>query len=118
MEEHLDETVRGRLEALSRTTPYNPSYVLRLLDRYGPAEACRRLVRTRGMTSGFARLWEHRYLTMSVEALVILPWYEELFDDDLRKAARQRLETYGFDVEEYLAALTACPPGWWSARCY
>ena len=117
MEEHLGETMRARVEALSRTTPYNPSYVLRLMDRYGPAEACRRLVLTPGVTSGFARLWEHRFLTMSAEALMILPWYEGLFDDDLRAIARQRLETYGFDVKEYLAALEACPPSWWSERC-
>jgi hypothetical protein len=47
---------------------------------------------------------------MAVEALSLLPWYEELFDDAHREAARQRLEQYRFNVEEFLRS--ASPPDW------
>lgn len=48
---------------------------------------------------------------MSVEAFVLLPWYEVLFDDNERQVARTRLEAHRFNVDAFLRGLPA-PPTW------
>jgi hypothetical protein len=43
---------------------------------------------------------------MSVEMWVLLPWYERLFDDDIRDMARTKLALMEIDVEAELGRLT------------
>jgi hypothetical protein len=93
---------------------YNPTYFNQMVADLGPVEATRRLVMATTVSDGFTKLWEHGRLAMSVEALVILPWYSPLFDPAVPAGARQRLADYGFDVEAYLATRTSTPPDWWN----
>ncbi|CAM3134761.1 hypothetical protein BRDI103020_16585 [Brevundimonas diminuta] len=49
-------------------------------------------------TSGFDRLWEEKRLDLSVEALILQPEWQDLFNEDDKKAARRRLQQYGYRV--------------------
>jgi hypothetical protein len=105
--------IREGIERLKREINYNPTYFNRMVGEHGPIEATRRLVMADTASEGFTKLWEHGRLAMSVEALVILPWYASLFGGDVIQRARQRLLDYRFDVDAYLRTRTATPPSWW-----
>ncbi len=49
---------------------------------------------------------------MSVEAAVLLPWYQPLFTDEERAIARRRLADHQFDVEDFLRTRGVTPPSW------
>lgn len=51
---------------------------------------------------------------MSIEALALLPWYAELFDDEVQAKARRKLADYGFDIDTFVDCRTATPPEWTS----
>lgn len=48
---------------------------------------------------------------MSVEAMVLLPWYEQLFTDDERTKARRRLD-HQFDIDSFVQRRRVSPPPW------
>lgn len=112
LEQHLlDDCLEG-VRRLQREIGYNPTYFTRMIGDLGPREAARRLVQNAAPFDGFTTLWMDQKLEMSVEAVMLLPWYAELFDlDDLRRA-RQRLADYRFDVDAFLAEAVRYPPAW------
>ena len=50
---------------------------------------------------------------MTIEAMALLPWYEDLFTRQELSNARRRLEEHKFDIDAYLATAWSNPPGWW-----
>ena len=50
-------------------------------------------------TEGFATLWQHNRLDLSVEAHVLKPEYTELFSDEERQLCRDRLKEFGYPVD-------------------
>lgn len=76
---------------------YRPTYLLKMLGKHGGVEAARLLIRG-SATSGFDRLWEEKRLDLSVEALILQPEWQGLFNEDDKKAARRRLQQYGYRV--------------------
>lgn len=74
---------------------YTASYFLRMLSEHGGVETARRLVNSDTPSEGFTRLWMMKRLELSVEALILKPEWQSLFNDDERKRARERLEKYG-----------------------
>ena len=78
---------------------YYATYFLRMVTDYGGLTAARRLLSTPDHQSGLTRLWELRLLDISVEALILQERWENLFSDDERQTARDRLKAYG--VEHY-----------------
>lgn len=85
---------------------YNAHYFHEMLRDSPADEVARRLVRARQASYGLWRLKELGRLDMSVEMWVLLPWYERLFDDDIRDMARTKLALMEIDVEAELGRLT------------
>lgn len=112
-EQHLLQEFITGSEALKREIGYDSSYFLELVAEHGPAETSRRLIRSEDPSEGFIQLLETGRLNMTVEALALLPWYQELFDEHDRQLARRRLVVYGFDVDGFLTSSTEAPPSWW-----
>ena len=75
---------------------YNASRFLQMLGVKGGLAAARQLISKPSGTDGFATLWEHGRLDLSVEAHVLKPEYAELFTEDERKMCRERLEQFGY----------------------
>lgn len=105
--------IRQGTERLKREIGYNPTYFNRMVADHGPIEATRRLVMADTVSDGFTKLWEHGRLSMTAEALAVLPWYAPLFEEEVVTRARRRLADYSFDVDAYIAQRTAEPPPWW-----
>lgn len=99
-------------ERLKKETGYNPTRFNQMVAEHGGPGAVHLLLKGSDASDGFTTLWEKNRLDMSCEAIVLLPWYEELFSEDERAAARHRLKEHRFDVDEFLRRSSANPPPW------
>lgn len=75
---------------------YRPTYFLRTVNEYGGVEAAKRLLNTDETQTGLTKLWELGRLDLSAEALVLNARWTDLFTDDERRKARQRLLNHGY----------------------
>lgn len=105
------ECIQGS-DRLKREIGYNPTRFNQMVSEHGGSAAVRLLLKGRDASDGFTTLWEAGRLEMSVEAAVLLPWYEHLFSGDERATARRRLVEHKFDVEAFLQRRGAQPPSW------
>ncbi|HEU5002535.1 MAG TPA: hypothetical protein VFW71_07145 [Actinomycetota bacterium] len=103
-------------EVLKREIGYSPTRFNQMVARHGGIAAARVLLRGPDASDGFTTLWEHRRLDRSVEAYVLLPWYENLFTEEERRVAKERLQQHGFDVLGFLRAAEQSAPPWSEGR--
>lgn len=75
---------------------YNAKQLLHLVDELGGIGAAQRIVGADRPSDGFIRLWENRRLDLSLEALVLSPEYEELFDESILSKAERRLGEFRY----------------------
>lgn len=100
------------VEQLKNEIRYNPTRFIQMLSKYGGPETAHRLLKSAGGSDGFTTLGEAGRLEMSVEAMVVLPWYQALFSPTERAAARKRLTDYGFDVDKFINVRSLDSPNW------
>jgi hypothetical protein len=100
------------IDRLKREIGYRPVRFIQMVAEHGAPEAARLLLKGQDASDGFTTLWEASRLDMSVEAAVLLPWYEALFTDAQRSVARRRLLEHGFDVEGFVESRQSSRPGW------
>jgi hypothetical protein len=74
---------------------YWASYFLRGVRNHGGLAYARQLLHREGTTEGFQRLTEEGRLDLTMEALVLMPEYAELFSDDELRVAAHRLAEAG-----------------------
>lgn len=67
-----------------------------MLIEHGGLETARRLLPQ--MSDGFTELYRRGRLDLTVEALVLKPKWRDLFSEEERKMARERLQACGEDV--------------------
>ena len=77
---------------------YNATRFIQMVAELGGVETANRLLDANGVSDGFTTLWEAGRLDISVEAVVLRPEFAVLFDQRRRRAARERLEQYGYAV--------------------
>jgi len=75
---------------------YNPTYMVRMVHDSGALGACQRLLATAEASEGFSRLWQLNHLALTIEDIVLRPQFAELFTDEQRAVARQRLADVGY----------------------
>ena len=75
---------------------YWASYFLRGVRNHGGPNYARQLLRDQGTSAGFQRLTEEGRLDLTVEALVLKPEFADLFNDDERSVASDRLARAGY----------------------
>ena len=87
---------------LTREIGYRAPIFSQMLTSLGGVETTRRLLHQRDVQYGFELLYTRKRLGRSAEAWMLRREYADLFTDEEREIARQRLEAYGFDVDRYL----------------
>jgi len=97
---------------LKKEIGYNPTRFNQMVAEHGGVGAAHLLLQGADASDGFTTLWEHGRLEMSVEAVVLVPWYADLFTNDERAIARRRLTDHRFDVDGYVARRALDPPSW------
>ena len=70
---------------------YHSSYLLQLISEHGGVGAAKHLLAS-PPSEGFSRLALEERLDLSVEAVVLKPQWEELFNDTELATARRRLK--------------------------
>ncbi len=75
---------------------YKASYFLGMVSERGGVQAAKDLLGSSSVSDGFTRLWECGRLDLTVEALVLRPEWNALFDEAEREIARKRLADMGY----------------------
>jgi hypothetical protein len=75
---------------------YPANYFREMLEERFGYETAMQLIHDTHPSSGYTALWERKRLDLTVEALILRPQWYELFTDDDRLAAYQRLHEYEF----------------------
>lgn len=96
LERRFDREMREIYITAKRECNYNPVRFLQLVGERGGLLAAKQLITKPGGTYGFATLWQHGRLDLSVEAHVLKPEYEPLFTEEERRICRERLEQFGY----------------------
>lgn len=76
---------------------YNATRFLQMVEDRGGVEAAKQLIHA-PPSDGFTTLWEKGRLDLSVEYHILDPEFEELFTEEERRIARERLEQFRFDT--------------------
>lgn len=87
--------MRGIYDRARAEANYTATYFLGMLADIGPLATARKLLNAPAISDGFAALWERGRLDLTVEALVLKPEFESLFNEGEREAARSRLDQFG-----------------------
>lgn len=99
VERKFNIAMRGIYETAKKEYGYNAVRFMQLVAKKGGVAAAKQLISKNGGTDGFATLWEHGRLDLSVEAHVLKDEYRDLFTDDERKMCRDRLLEFGFKCD-------------------
>lgn len=108
----FQELMLSAVARMKRELSYNPTRFIQMVADHGAVGAAQVLLKGRDASDGFTTLWEHNRLDMSVEATVLLPWFEDLFTTKEIATARRRLIAHRFDVNDFLARASRNPPSW------
>jgi len=74
------------------------AYFLQMVGSQGGVETARKLLQADDGERGPAARWECGRLDLMFEYLILQPTYAELFTDEEKNMARQRLKEYGFSL--------------------
>lgn len=75
----------------AKSIGYNATRFLMMLREYGGLETAHRLMQSDQVSDGFTELWMRGRQDLTVEALVLRQEYLELFTEDERRRASERL---------------------------
>lgn len=98
LEQEFHERMLDIYRVAKRDLSYNATRFLQMVSDQGGLAAARQLI-SGSPSDGFTTLWERGRLDLSVEALVLRPEYEDLFTEDERRVAAERLRQFGYPAQ-------------------
>ena len=99
LEKRFEQEMINIYTTAKKECGYNASRFLQMVSAKGGLAAAKKLISKTGGTEGFATLWQHNWLDLSLEAHVLKPEYAELFSDEERKLCQERLKEFGYPVD-------------------
>lgn len=100
LENKFNVDMQNIYNAAKKELGYNAARFFHLISEKGGVQAAKILISKNGGTYGFEVLWEHKRLDLSVEAHVLKPEYTTLFNDEERNICKQRLERFGYKINQ------------------
>jgi hypothetical protein len=85
-------------ECKNLVPPYHPTAWISMIQRWGAAEAARRLLVSGDIQDGFQRLIDAGRVDLTVERSALYPRWHPIFRDSHREAARWRLRQAGIEI--------------------
>ena len=82
---------------------YNATRFLGMVSEHGGYEAARTLIQASTVSDGYTALWERGHLELTVEVLILKPEWHDLFSEEERNIARDRLTKYDFDLTKVMS---------------
>jgi hypothetical protein len=74
------------------------AYFLQMIGRQGGVETAKKLLQSNDIEHGSTALWKCGRLDLIFEYLVLQPKYADLFTDEEKEMARNRLKEYGYSL--------------------
>ena len=74
------------------------AYFLQIVGSQGGVETAKKLLQSNDIELGSTALWKCGRLDLMFEYLVLLPKYADLFTDEEKEMARNRLKEYGYSL--------------------
>jgi 5-methylcytosine-specific restriction protein A len=97
----LANFLRAKAGEAERAIRYRPNFFLGMLETNGGYLTVIKLLSANGVSDGFKKLWEHRRLDLSVEALVVESEWRSAFDPVLIARAEKRLREVGYQFTPF-----------------
>ena len=72
------------------------AYFLQMVGRQGGVETAKKLLQSNDIEHGSTALWKCGRLDLMFEYLILQPKYDDLFTDEEKEMARNRLKEYGY----------------------
>jgi hypothetical protein len=99
LELRFHEAMMGVYEDAKSRVGYVATRFLQMVRRRGGLAAARQLLAQEGVSAGFLRLRDAGALYLSMEYVVLEPYFKTLFTDAERQVARDRLLAYGLSAD-------------------
>ena len=99
----LTSFLRAKATEAAEAIRYRPNFFLGMLETKGGYLTVIQLLSTDKVSEGFKKLWEHRRLDLSVEALVVESEWRLAFDPVLIARAEKRLTEVGYQFTRFAA---------------
>ncbi|HJT33572.1 MAG TPA: hypothetical protein VJ783_16120 [Pirellulales bacterium] len=96
LETRFDEAMMQIYVRAKNEVGYNATRYLQMLHDHRGLETARLLVLADQPSEGYTALWERGRLDLTVEALVLRPEWQSLFERELLEQAQRRLADYGY----------------------
>ena len=74
------------------------AYFLQMVGRQGGVETAKKMLQSNDIEHGSTALWKCGRLDLIFEYLVLQPKYADLFTDEEKEMARNRLKEYGYSL--------------------
>lgn len=79
---------------------YTANRFLTMITEQGGYEAARTLLHAQSVSEGYTALWERNRLDLTIEAVILKSEWLDLFSQEERNIARDRLTQYGYDLNQ------------------
>jgi hypothetical protein len=96
LERRFHEAMLSLYKRAKAECGYNAPRFLQMVNARGGLQAAQSLLQTPGLSERFIALWQKGRLDLTVERLVLDREWKELFSDEAREVARQRLAELGY----------------------
>ena len=96
LEKEFNAQLMATYVEAKRSCRYSATYLRQMLTEMGGIETAKRLLASNTPAAGLTTLWECGRLDLSVEAKVLLLEFAELFCEEERAVARERLKMFGY----------------------
>ena len=100
MKRQFEQDMVNIYKTAKKECGYTATRFLQMIGKQGGLATAQQLIAKPGGTDGFATLWEHGRLDLSVEALVLRREYQSLFSEEEKLLCADRLKEYGFQLNE------------------
>ena len=97
IEQQFDQAMINIYIRAKDEAQYNANRFLEMLHQHRGLQTAQILLHSPNVSGGYTALWERKRLDLTVEALILQPEWEELFTDEDRNIARERLQKFGYD---------------------
>ena len=97
IEQQFDQAMLNIYIRAKDEAQYNANRFLEMLYQHRGLQTAQILLHSPNVSDGYTALWERKRLDLTVEALILQPKWDELFTDEDRNIARERLQKFGYD---------------------
>ncbi len=96
LETEFDEAMLDVYRRALSECDYKATRFLNMLNEHRGLQTARILLHAATVSEGYTALWERKRLDLAVEAVILNPKWESLFNEEERLIARKRLADYGY----------------------